>query len=412
MKVNSFLTLEQRLFIISETIRNIDRFFVHWEDSVITQEELPSITSSFFELAVGKESSYDFTLLMWELIGGFRNGHTFYFDRTILPPNGYFNFNLEPNSNSWTVKNSYDENLTNGDLIISIDGKPLNDWYGEIGKYIGAKKEISRKIKAGQMLSFILKDKNSEIQYMDSNGTIRSNRIHWLDTNQHQENIKRKSSVNTEGRWIRENKVAYINIPSFIHPRFEEEAIRLVHQFDEAESLIVDLRGNGGGNTPHHLIDILMDRHYYSWMDRSRHPEWMYKRYGNEPISFQENFRYTICGPFEQTPKNLEESYKGQIILLIDKYTGSAAEDFVMPFKYNNRGIIIGEDTYGSTGQPEYVNLGKDKGLGIGSIRTFFPNGEQFEGIGIQPDIKVCLTREDVYNKTDSVIQTALDILQ
>ena len=68
--------------------------------------------------------------------------------------------------------------------------------------------------------------------------------------------------------------------------------------------------------------------------------------------------------------------------------------------------------TYGSTGQPVYINLGNNINLGIGSIRVYFPNGNEFEGIGIEPNIGVNLSREDIYNKTDPLIKKALDLVE
>ncbi|MEK5063674.1 S41 family peptidase [Cytobacillus sp. FSL R5-0596] len=403
------LPIEQRLFVISETMRNIERYFVHWEDSVISSEEFSSLTSYYFKKATEIETQYDFTLLMWELIGSLRNGHTWYVDKTMVPKFGIQNFILEPTSNDWIVKKSFDEELKMGDLIVSVEGKKLNEWYQKIGRYIGAKKETSRRLKMGQILSYFFNDKNIEVEYFDSKGTLRTKNIHCLDANSYTKLVK--NTLTTQGYWIKENKVAYIKIPSFSSKIFEEEALKLINKFKNSPSLIIDLRGNGGGSTPLNLIGFLMKEPYYSWLERARHPEWMYKRYSNEEFKFQKDFSFTFCGPIKYYPKDIENCYGGELIILVDKYTASAAEDFTMPFKFHRRGTILGEYTYGSTGQPAYANLTENVNLGIGSIRAYFPNGDEFEGLGIEPDIKVNVTREDIYNKTDSYIEKALDVL-
>ena len=151
---------------------------------------------------------------------------------------------------------------------------------------------------------------------------------------------------------------------------------------------------------------------YNSWLERSRHPEWMYKRYPNGELKFQEDFRYTLCEQVKYFPEKTDNCYRGEIIILVDKYTASAAEDFTMPFKHHKCGTIIGESTYGSTGQPAYTNLTENVNLGIGSIRVFFPNGDEFEGIGIEPDIHVKVNREDRYSDTDLYIEKALVFLK
>lgn len=405
-----FLPIDQRLFIISETIRKIERYFVHWEDSVISLDELSSLTSYYFQKAAELETEYDFTLLMWELIGCLRNGHTWYADKTMVPKYGLPNFILEPLTNEWIVKNSFDEDLKIGDLIVSVEGKNLTEWYKELGKYIGVKKETSRKIKMGHILSYFFINKKIEVEYFDHKGTLKSKNLHCLDADSFTR-LYKNAFITTQGYWIKENKVAYIKIPSFGNKNFEKEAVKLIKEYKNSPSLIIDLRGNGGGSTPLDLINLLMNIPYNSWLERSKHPEWMYKRYPNVEFKFQEGFRYTLCGPIKYYPKDIENCYQGEIIILVDKYTASAAEDFTMPFKHHKRGIILGESTYGSTGQPASLNLTENVNVGIGSIRVYYPNGDEFEGVGIEPDIQVNVNREAIYSNTDSYIEKALELL-
>lgn len=96
---------------------------------------------------------------------------------------------------------------------------------------------------------------------------------------------------------------------------------------------------------------------------------------------------------------------------LVDRFTGSAAEDFTMPFIDNGRATIIGERTFGSTGQPLIKSF--DDGnimVMVGAIRSFFPNGDSFEGIGITPDVEVSNRREYLYQKRDIVLERALEL--
>ncbi|UVI30167.1 hypothetical protein [Paenibacillus spongiae] len=68
------------------------------------------------------------------------------------------------------------------------------------------------------------------------------------------------------------------------------------------------------------------------------------------------------------------------------------------------------EHTWGSTGQPVMRKFGDDIGIGIGSIRSYFPSGEPFEGIGIAPDVKAAGTREDHYSKRDAALEKAIEL--
>jgi carboxyl-terminal processing protease len=213
----------------------------------------------------------------------------------------------------------------------------------------------------------------------------------------------------TEGKWLQEGKVAHIRIPSFMRPRFEEKALEFVELYSRAQAIILDVRGNGGGSTPSRLIKRVMNQPYRWWAERSRRPEPLRKRHRNGEIRFASDYSYAEWQPDWTEPECTGGRYEGKIILLTDRHTGSAAEDFTMPFKDNGRATIIGEKTWGSTGQPVFRNFGDDIRVGIGSIRAYFPTGEPFEGIGIAPDISVECAREDVYSKWDAVMEKALE---
>ncbi len=152
------------------------------------------------------------------------------------------------------------------------------------------------------------------------------------------------------------------------------------------ESLVIDLRGNGGGNTPLKLLAALMDRPYRCW--RSSVLQWttLGRAWGEPPETI------TYPAP-EHAP--VPDAHRGRLALLIDGMTGSAAEDFAMPFKDNGRAVLVGETTAGSSGQPHRLDLGDRMLAWIGAKRESFPDGAQFEGVGIAPDIAVETTPED-----------------
>ncbi len=60
-------------------------------------------------------------------------------------------------------------------------------------------------------------------------------------------------------------------------------------------------------------------------------------------------------GPDKAQP--LPEAWKGKMALLIDGGCTSACEDFVLRFKDGDRGLVLGEPTFGSTGQPYFVEF-------------------------------------------------------
>ncbi len=419
------LPLKERLFVLSKTYASIALYFAHWEDASIKPEQLDSVYENFLNRAIATEDRKDFAFLMKEFVALLNNTHTWYSDYEFLykecKPLGYTGINLD---GQWIVTESFTEGLKKGDLIVKIDGKPLNEYYKELSKYSAGSNERLRQGAFSRMLNLFIPDKYS-LEFKNEKGKVKK-----IQVDREKLNIEDNEELKTEGRWIKENKIAYIKIPSFGDPKFENDAIEYVQKFKNANVLIMDVRGNGGGNTPSRLTDALMDRPY-RWYAESTplnvalfrfYVEFlpkMVKEYKDAhqkeppeswtaPLIFQDYFKnsHLLWKPDYEKPEST--IYTGKLILLTDRYTGSAAEDFVVPFKDNGRAIIIGEPTGGSTGQPYMYNFGNGIRIGIGTKRAYMPDGSKFEGVGVEPDIEVKLIREDLYKDKDRVLEKAV----
>ncbi len=193
----------------------------------------------------------------------------------------------------------------------------------------------------------------------------------------------------------------------FSEPHYETEALAYMQQFAAAHTIIFDIRHNDVGSTPSALTAATMDRPYRWWTEtapkighlRRRHPE-------NPHFSILTDGSGARCDGAWEPPA--ADAYRGQILALTGRYAGSAAEDFLMPFKDTKRAVLVGESTWGSTGQPIFVRHGSLQ-VSIGSVRAFMPDGAPFEGVGITPDVGVASTREDLYAGRDAVLEAALD---
>lgn len=418
------LLLEERLFILSKTYSSIALYFAHWEDAAITPGQLDSVYKGYLNRAIATENRKDFDMLMKEFIALLNNSHCWYSDNAVAQsqePLGYSWTNLD---GQWVVTQSFIQELKKGDVILRINGKSVNDFYEELSKYIAASSERARKVAFGFLFPLFIPEKYS-LEFMNEKGKVKEIQVHRGKLNIQDEELK------TEERWIKEDRIAYIKIPKFTDQKFEAEAMEYVKEFKKASVLILDVRGNGGGSTPEQLLGALMDRPY-RWYAESTPlnlslfkfyveimPKWI-KQYREatkqEPpqswknlLIFQDYFKnsHLLWKPDYNEPEST--IYTGELIILTDRYTGSAAEDFVVPFKDNERAIIIGEATGGSTGQPYMHNFGNGIRIGVGTKRAYMPDGSKFEGVGVLPDFELKLTREDLYKDRDRVLQKAVE---
>jgi carboxyl-terminal processing protease len=222
-----------------------------------------------------------------------------------------------------------------------------------------------------------------------------------------------------------EGGIAYLRIPSFERGEDEAAAVEFVGAHKDAKALVIDVRGNGGGNTPGALIRALMDRPYRDFSISTSAYIGLFGAYAKVAadvpadqmgerqrgsLDAMANFQrpqIMALGGLNPPDKPL---YTGPLIVLSDGGCGSSCEDFLMPLKVSGRGRIVGEASLGSTGQPYYFEFGNGMGFRVSSKRESFPDGSPFEGVGIQPDVEVSPTIEDLRKGADPALARALEL--
>jgi len=169
-------------------------------------------------------------------------------------------------------------------------------------------------------------------------------------------------------------------------------------------------------------LRAIMDRPYRDWMQASAMSIGLFATYGELYRSlipkdadprlrgYHEGFSEYFERPYFMTPGVLKQPenpvYRGPIFILQDRYCGSACEDFVMPLKTSRRATVFGERTFGSSGQPYMVNFENGMSFRVSTKRMYLPDGSEFEGVGIKPDVEVVPSPAAT---TDVILGAALD---
>lgn len=216
-----------------------------------------------------------------------------------------------------------------------------------------------------------------------------------------------------EFKWL-EDEVAYIALNSFSDWEVAKEFRKRIPQLKKAKSLIIDLRKNGGGNSGigevilHYLSNDIV---FYGSKSQSRQHIPTLKAWNRETYFYDFPYSPDTLGSGDQ---NLLKNKRVVIptAILIGHGTASAAEDFLVLADNQNHMTKIGVETFGSTGQPLAFQL---PGGGLGRICTkkdTYPDGREFVGIGIQPDIRVELSLADFMDGKDPVLEKAKEFLK
>ena len=106
-----------------------------------------------------------------------------------------------------------------------------------------------------------------------------------------------------------------------------------------------------------------------------------------------------------------KKAYTKPVVVLTSGRTFSAAEDFVVAFDTMNRGKLIGETTGGSTGWPLSFAVPGGIMARVCMKRDTYPDGQEWVGTGVKPDIEVHPKIADLQAGRDTVLEAALRYL-
>jgi carboxyl-terminal processing protease len=106
------------------------------------------------------------------------------------------------------------------------------------------------------------------------------------------------------------------------------------------------------------------------------------------------------------------KKYLGPLVILTGPATYSAAEDFLVPLHYSGRARLGGERTAGSTGNPLRVPLPGGGNFRVVTVKDVYPDGREFVGRGIQPDLEVHPTQHDIQVGYDRVMAAGVEALK
>jgi carboxyl-terminal processing protease len=104
--------------------------------------------------------------------------------------------------------------------------------------------------------------------------------------------------------------------------------------------------------------------------------------------------------------------YRGKVVVLIDGATGSAAEIFAAVLQDHGRATLVGRRTAGAVLASWFYGLPDGGELQLSREDYMAPKGRRIEGKGIEPDVAVPRTLEDVRTGRDRDLEAALAVLK
>ena len=192
---------------------------------------------------------------------------------------------------------------------------------------------------------------------------------------------------------IKENSIGYIQISDFeggtaveFQKRYEELKKKNI------KSLIIDLRGNGGGVVDEALsiLNMICDQNstLLITVDKS--------------------------GKEEQTKSKQTPIVDVPVVILTNGYSASASEILAGALKDNNKAKLVGTKTYGKGVIQTLMQLSDGSGLKITTEEYYTPSHNKINKVGIEPDYEVKLPSgiTELTDENDTQLQKAIELLK
>ncbi|OGF61751.1 hypothetical protein A2926_02805 [Candidatus Giovannonibacteria bacterium RIFCSPLOWO2_01_FULL_44_40] len=99
-------------------------------------------------------------------------------------------------------------------------------------------------------------------------------------------------------------------------------------------------------------------------------------------------------------------------VVLVNQGSASASEILAGALRDHGKAKIIGEKTFGKGSVQELLPLAADTSIKITIAKWLTPNGQALSDGGLEPDIEIKPTKEDIEAGRDLVMEKAIEILQ
>ena len=192
---------------------------------------------------------------------------------------------------------------------------------------------------------------------------------------------------------ILDDNIAYVRCETFNNPIGDGNLSLMLDNLKGCNGLILDVRNNGGGS----LVES--ERLASRFTNEKTLVGYIYHKTGKGRNDF------SSPEPVYVTPSD-GVRWQKQVVVLANRETFSAANDFVKSMKRFPLVTVMGDQTGGGSGMPFNQELPNGWGLRFSAV-VFLDADRQHIEFGIKPDIPVALSQDDALKGKDSLIEAA-----
>jgi len=193
-------------------------------------------------------------------------------------------------------------------------------------------------------------------------------------------------------------KVGYVYYGSFSSAVGEDNLDEMFVHFKNCKGIIIDVRDNGGGSLTY------SDRMASRFAEEKITAGYILHKVGPGHNDFSEPY------PIELEPSS-RVRWLRPVVVLTNRHSYSATNDFVNKMRQLPYVTILGDRTGGGGGLPFNSELPNGWSVRFSASPMLDANKQHTED-GIEPDIKVDMAKSDASKGKDTMIETAIRLLE
>lgn len=196
----------------------------------------------------------------------------------------------------------------------------------------------------------------------------------------------------TVGAVVLEDDIGYLRI-SLFSERTSHELREILQKLmaKDLSGLILDLRNNPGGVFPSAAIEVA-------------------SQFVDEGVIVYEQFKDGREQAYRAQPGGLATDTP--LVVLVNQGTASNSEVVAGAIQDHDRGILIGEQTFGKGSVQRVHELSDGSTLHVTMALLYTPDHHPINGEGLTPDIVVPFTEEDFLQGVDPQLERAIEYLK
>ena len=400
------LSVEERIAGLSLFWHEVRQHFVYFDH--VPKLDWDKVFLEYIGKVSAAETTRDYYDVLMRLAPLLQDGHT-----NIFPPEQLVDqFYARPPVRTALIEDrvivlgvnspSLEKSVRMGDEIVAIDGMPVKAYAEQrVAPYASSSTPQDKQVRTYSygLLSGPA-ERPLQLALLGADGKRREVTV---ARSGYQDVRKRPQfEVKTLG-----NNVVYIALDHFESDESIKAFESALPAIYGAKALIIDVRNNGGGSSGygHRILSYLSNKPVVGAASHVRSDNPVIRAQWHSAVSWMR------IDKAEDAMQPQARIFSGPVAVLAGPRSFSAAEDFLVAYDMLERGIIVGEATGGSTGQPLSFQLPGGGRARVCVKRDTYQDGRAFVGRGVQPHIEVRPTVQSVRLGKDPVLDKALAAL-